>query len=166
MIKHNKYVILLIAVGLLPSNCVAEIRKAKKPETPKSQQKFVLPCAAGTEQYGEFGTKMVCRQPVGKGKYRPEGQFVAWHANGEKKIDGEFARGEKHGIWTTYLRNGRKKTVETFYSGKRQSLTKFDKYGRPKLPPKEELADGEQSISTDTKKSSKDKKISWRFMRK
>lgn len=162
MLKNSIFAILLISFGLLPSHAFGEIRKAKKEvETNKNKQKFVLPCAAGTEQYGEFGTKMVCRQPLTKGKYRPEGQYVAWHANGKTKLEGEYARGNKHGVWTTYHRNGKKKWVETYYSGKRQTKTKFDRYGRPKDPP----VDPQQQADASTDKAKK-KTVSWRFMRK
>lgn len=163
MIKNSLLVILLISFGLLPRSANAEIKKAeKKLEANQSKQKFVLPCAAGTEQYGEFGSKMVCRQPLTKGKYRPEGQYVAWHANGKTKLEGEYARGDKHGIWTTYHRNGKVKYVETYYSGKRQTKTKFDRFGRPKEPPKEQT----ESAENDKAKNVKDKRVSWRFMRK
>lgn len=140
----------------------AEIKRKKKPEAQKADKKFVLPCAAGTEQFGEGppkGAKVVCRQPMIGGRFRAEGSMVAWHANGNKKIEGEFVRGDRHGIWTTYQRNGRIKKVETYYAGQRQTVTKFDRYGRPKAPPKEAVS---QESTTEAKKKSR---LSWRFMR-
>ena len=101
-------------------------------EKTKNIRPYNHACAPGTEPFGlapPHGNKIVCRKPIGKGKFRAEGNMKVWHANGERKKEGNFVRGKKHGEWKTYHRSGRLKSTETFYDGKRVSVTKHDRDG-------------------------------------
>lgn len=157
---------LAISFGHLGSEAQAMPKKKKEEENAKPPKKFVQNCAPGTEQYGEgypYSSKVVCRQPLTRGKFRAEGAMTAWHANGKKKFEGEYSRGTKHGIWTTYNRNGKVRWVDTYYAGKRQTRTKFDRYGRPIVPAA--APNAQEANNQQNNQQVKKKKISWRFMR-
>ncbi len=111
----------------------AEINRKAPPEVKKRVRKYIHPCPAGTEQFGEGppkGGKVFCRQPI-IGGYQKMGNETSWFANGEKRYEGEYTRDKKHGVWKTYHRNGRLKAVEEYYDGKRTKKTRFDRKGQP-----------------------------------
>ena len=143
MLKHTsqtpakrliQLAILLVACLVLVQPAYAEKnRKAKVEESTKAKRKYVHPCAPGTEQVGSGppdGLTAYCRQPV-VGGYRKQGIETDWYSNGQKRFEGEYVRDKKHGVWTTFHRNGEKKAVETFYNGKRTNKAKYDRKGQP-----------------------------------
>lgn len=131
----------------------AEINRAPKPKEKKRVRKYIHPCPAGTEQFGEGppkGGKVYCRQPV-IGGYLKQGNETSWFPNGEKRYEGDYIRDKKHGVWKTYHRNGRLKAVEEYYDGKRTKKTRFDGKGRPV-----------QEVDRDKIRRERRKKFKWR----
>ena len=129
-------IVLCLGVNAVaPPAAQAEINRAKPKEVKKRKRKYVHPCPAGTEQFGEAppeGGKVWCRQPIRAG-YRKHGKFIQWYTNGAKRYEGEYIRNRKHGKWTTYHRNGEKKAEEEYYNGKRVKKIKFNRNGEQVL---------------------------------
>jgi antitoxin component YwqK of YwqJK toxin-antitoxin module len=145
---------LALSCGVSIESAFAEQNRKPKPEaSTKQKRKYVHPCPAGTEQAGSGppdGYKAYCRQPI-IGGYRNHGGLTNWYANGEKRFEGEFIRGKKHGVWTIYHRNGEKKSVETWYNGERQNKVKFDRKGAPVT-----------EVDKDKERREKRQKYKWR----
>ena len=105
-----------------------EIKKEKR----EMKRKLKPACPPGTEQVGDLppdGTGLWCEYPTSRGRLT-HGNYYKWQSNGNLNAEGEYYLGKKHGTWTTYHRDGRKKSVETWYDGKRQQQTRFDPNGQ------------------------------------
>ena len=144
--------LIIISIFLLSANpSFAKDRKNKN----KKIKAYNHACAPGTEPFGlapPHGNKVVCRKPLGSGKFRAEGNMKVWHANGERKKEGNFVHGKKHGEWKTYHRSGKLKSTETYYNGERKSVTKHDRDGN--------------AIKRSKKRNRKRKaKLDWGFLR-
>ena len=135
MLKKLLYISFFIAMPLALGTCVqeayADIKRAPKPEIDK-KKRYKHACPPGTEPHGAgppHGDRIYCRQPVPGGSYRAHGAAVKWYGNGKKRHEGEFVRGKRHGVWTAYQRDGRKKSIQIFYNGKQREHVKFDADG-------------------------------------
>jgi hypothetical protein len=146
--------LVLSATGVCEPRLVqAEINRAEPPKETKRVKKYIHPCPAGTEQFGEGppkGGKVFCRQPI-IGGYRKQGNESSWFPNGEKRYEGEYVRDQKHGVWKTYHRNGNVKAVEEYYGGKRTKKTTFDRTGKPI-----------EEVDKSKERREKRKKFKWR----
>ena len=103
--------------------------KRVKPVLTDNGRPYVHACASGTEPVGVVGKQMWCRQPI-VGGFRRQGGFIEWYANGKPRSAGDFQRDRKHGIWTRYYPNGKKREEIEYYNGKEIRKTKYDRRGK------------------------------------
>lgn len=74
-------------------------------------------CPDGGELRGEApprGRAQWCEAVDLFGVVRKNGPFRTWHKNGQRRTDGAFVDGKRHGTWTAYDEDG-KVTVEQRY---------------------------------------------------
>ena len=94
-------------------------------------------CPSGTEQMGDLppdARAMWCEYPTQRGRLS-HGNYYKWRKDGGLEGDGEFYMGKKHGTWTEYYPNGKKKTETTWNNGARVKEERFDKKGKEVVKP-------------------------------
>jgi antitoxin component YwqK of YwqJK toxin-antitoxin module len=107
-----------------------------------------LKCPAGSSQFGNPNDGLFCRKTVSTDGYNvPHGPYTAYHAGGQKSVDGQYVEGFRSGTWVYYdtsgkvtekiefsrenyngkreqfFSNGKLRLVEEYVAGKRQGLT-------------------------------------------
>ena len=54
-----------------------------------------------------------------------DGSINEWYENGEKKINGIYSHGKKHGVWTAWYSNGVKQSLDTYNQGKKEGMFSY-----------------------------------------
>ncbi len=67
------------------------------------------------------GRQQWCERETG-GRPVKHGPYVAWHANGRRKIEGTYAEGEKEGRWVFSDPEGRRREEGVFRNGREQGV--------------------------------------------
>ncbi len=79
------------------------------------------PCPPGTEPVGSAppdGNRIGCKTPKGKN----QGPMTAFHPNGAKAEQGQFANHLAEGVWVTWDENGRKLTQTQYANGEKDGV--------------------------------------------
>ncbi len=132
--------LVVVALTLVVPECSAAPRRSRKKLTEKETKKlrrrmereYLSKCPAGTEPTGQLppdGNKFYCQVPTRKKGMVRHGEYNHWYSNGEKRLQGEYYMGKKHGIWKTYRRDGSVKSEVIYYDGNKQEKKVFDREG-------------------------------------
>jgi len=119
-------------------------------------------CPEGTERVGEGppGTTMVfCRQDLGDTS-RLEGDYTAFYLNGNKRVQGEYVTGKRHGTWVQYYRTGEVQAIREFQEGKPVEVKQFRKDGVPVKEPKKltQQKSGNSEVHSKLREATRGKK--------
>lgn len=69
------------------------------------------PCGDGAELRGRLppaGEKVWCELP----EHRPHGRYSRWWPNGQRREEGAYCRGRRHGPWTVWDERGQRLGIE------------------------------------------------------
>lgn len=131
MLAASSILVLLGACESSPSPSSQPV--AKEVLQPSSDAALQAICPQESKAYGEappIGTSMECRLPDGT----PHGRHTVWYKSGKIKEDGTYARGQKHGRWTTYhLKTSKKSSEGAYVNGQKHGpWISWHKNGRPR----------------------------------
>ncbi|HMO16509.1 MAG TPA: hypothetical protein PKA63_01775 [Oligoflexia bacterium] len=119
-------------------------------------------CPEGTERVGAGppGTTLTfCRQQLGE-ESRLEGDYTAFYLNGNKRLQGEYSRGKRHGTWTQFYRTGEVQEVVEYYEGvpgERKSFKRDGVLVKSKEPKKERVS-SQAEVQSELRKTRRGKK--------
>lgn len=106
------------------------------------KRRYVHVCPAGTERIGDKPPKsklIFCKQVLDNGA-RLEGLYTQFYQTGNKKTEGEYVSGKKHGIWYEYHRSGEIAATKEFVDGKVVEKVSYRPDGSVIQPPKNRVA--------------------------
>lgn len=139
-VLFGAFTIALFAGVLLPEDSLADRRerrqKRQSAEEKKLHKRMHLEyggvCGKGLEKIGGYppnNNNLFCRYHSRKGPVR-HGKYYKWWPDGDIRVEGSYWQGKRHGVWTSYMRNGRKRREDVYYAGQRRSSVRYDETGR------------------------------------
>lgn len=105
------------------------------------KRRYVHVCPAGTERIGDKPPKsklIFCKQVLDDGA-RLEGLYTQFYGTGNKKTEGEYVSGKKHGTWYEYHRTGEVAETKEFVDGKVVEKVSYRPDGTIVKPPKNRI---------------------------